>query len=164
MNSKGAQERWLTYVYTIMDPACDLVRVRLPALIHHAIQHEFSSDLPLALHAIEAPAFKFDTRAAQLAAESLMDAVRQRVKLLVAQAIATRLAAGDGEKWLAAKRRQDERAQREFDDYVREQRAQVARRARLSRIRQDSSASPKRPASALALRARSAAVDLPRSR
>lgn len=162
MKRKDVEERWLALVNAIMDPATDLVKARLPALIHQAIQHEFSSERPLALHASGAPALRFDTRAAQLAAEALMTTAHQRATLLVAQAIAARLAAGDGEKWFAAKRRQEERLQHEFDEYAREQREMAARRARVSRLRQGSIASPKRLAAAEALRARIAALRLPR--
>lgn len=149
------------YARSILDPATERLKVRVPTLVRQAIDSEFSLELPLALHASDVP-FKFESPVMQATAEGLMTAVRERVALLVAQAVAERLAAGDAEKWHAAKRRQEDRAEREFDKYLRDERNQTERRARLTRIKQGSIASPRRSASSEALRKRIAAMRLPR--
>jgi hypothetical protein len=145
----------------LVDPVVALLNARFPSLVRDAVEREFSSDPPIALHASDAPAFKFERRVVQVIAQGVHAAARERAALYVARAIADRLAAGDAEKWRIGQRQLVERAQREFDEYARQHRDQVARRERLARIKKGSLPPPKRSAAAEALSRRIAALRLP---
>jgi hypothetical protein len=150
----------LAYAESVLDSATDLLKVRLTALVRHAVEREFSPEHPLVLQTSQVPPFSLEPRSLQVTAESILIAVRERAVLLVAQAVAERLMAGDGTKWFESKRALEQRAQREFDKYIREERETAARHERLARLRRTSGLQSKNSLSAKALRARLAALQL----
>jgi len=155
-------KRERVYGNALIDPVVALLNARFPSLIRDAVEREFSGDPPIALHASDVPSLKFERRVVQVTAEGILTAARERAALYVARAVADRLAAEGGETWRAGQRHLVQRAQREFDEYARAHRDQVAQRERVARLRKGPIASPKRTASAEALRARIAALRLPR--
>ena len=171
--TRGELKREVAHAGAILDPAVDLLKARFPSLIRDAIEREFSPEGPITVVVGDVNALAFQSRALQETAKGILSAARERATLLVAQAVAERLAAGDGEKWLAATREREARAQREFDEYKlncqRETRERQERRALLKRIRSgsiaDSPAATRERSISLeraALRARINALSLPR--
>jgi len=146
----------------LIDPVVALLNARIPSIVRDAVEREFSGDPPATLHASDAPVFKSERRVVQATAEGIFFAARERVALYVARAVADRLAAGDAEKWRAGQRQLVQRAQREFDEYLRAHRDVQAQRERVARIKKGSPASQARSAAAEAIRRRIAALRLPR--
>ncbi len=157
---KRLPSREMAYAESVLDSAADLLKVRLTALIRHAVEREFSPEHPLVLQTSQAPPFNLEPRLLQITAEGIFVAARERAALLVAQAVAERLTAGDGANWMESKRALEQRAHREFDKYVREERDATARRTRLAQLRSGSAPTPRNSLSAKALRARLAALQL----
>jgi hypothetical protein len=160
--------REIAYAEAILDPAIELLKTRFPSLVRDAVEREFSSDAPLAMSFGEPPALSLPSRALQVVATGFLCAARERAALYVARAVADRLAAGEGEKWLSATRDREARAQREFEElkrkHQRESRDRDAVRARVARIRNSPTGTRERTISAkrAALSARVAALRLPR--
>jgi hypothetical protein len=157
---RKSRTRGVAYDQSVLDSATDLLKIRLTSLVRHAVESEFSSELPLILRPSEALPFAIAPRSLHVAAEGLLIAARERVAHLVAQAIAERLARGEGSKWLDSNRALERRAQREFDAYIREEHEQAGRRERLAKLRGQSGRGLKDSRSKAALRMRLAALQL----